>query len=137
MMRFTGIEAKDTPFYMPEAWVFLRPAAERSGHYTEESVRGALLSGEFQLWCVFRGEEMLASCITETARFPAGLRCEVVLCGGTSMDEWLSPCLAVIEAWAKEMGCERMRIEGRPGWERALRGYSKRSIVLVKELDNG
>ena len=134
MINFTGIDPKETPFYICEAWAFLQPAAARTGHYTEESVRGALLIGEFQLWCAFRGETMVATCLTETARFPAGMRCEVVLCGGTDLHEWLKPCLAVIEAWAKEMGCERMRIEGRPGWERALPDYDKRSVVLVKDL---
>lgn len=133
-MNFTGIEAKQTPFYFSEAWVHLEPAAERNQHFTQEGLRGVLLSGEAQLWCAFRGEEMVAACVTETARVPKGMRCEVLLCGGTDMGSWLHECLPVIEAWAKECGCTKMRIEGRRGWAKALPDYAARNVVLTKEL---
>lgn len=137
MMTFTGILAPDTPLYMPEAWELLRTAAERNGLYTEESVRAALLKSEWQLWCVFAGERMKAAAITETALYPAGMRCTVLLCGGSDMEQWLKPCLSAIEAWAAENGCARMRIEGRPGWAKALPDYEWRSVVLTKELGHG
>lgn len=39
------------------------------------------------------------------------------------------------EAWARQMGCERMTLRGRPGWTRALAplGYAPLTY-LVKEL---
>lgn len=136
MMSFTGIAAQDTHLYMPEAWELLRPAAERNGHHTEESVRAALLRSDFQLWCAFKGEQMVMATITEIAQYPAVRQCIVILCGGKDMDDWLYPCLSAIEAWAKEKDCQRMFIEGRPGWRKALPGYSQSNVVLVKDLRN-
>jgi hypothetical protein len=94
MMRFTGIQAPDTHLYMPEAWALLRPAAERNGHHTEESVRAALLKRDFQLWCAFKGEEMVMATITEIAQYPGVRQCIVIMCGGKNMDDWLYPCLS-------------------------------------------
>ena len=42
--------------------------------------------------------------------------------------------LPVADNYGKLVGCKRVRIEGRPGWERVLTGYTKRRVVLVKEL---
>ena len=42
--------------------------------------------------------------------------------------------LEPIEAWFKSMGCSRVEISGRKGWERILPDYDFKAVVLVKEL---
>lgn len=39
-----------------------------------------------------------------------------------------------IEAWGKSVGCKRIRLTGRPGWERRLPGWTVTSKLECKEL---
>jgi len=62
--------------------------------------------------------------------------------GGDVLDLWLAegrlePLLELhleVQAWARDQGCRKMRIIGRPGWERVLTGYVKTGVVLECEL---
>lgn len=43
------------------------------------------------------------------------------------------------EQWARHAGANRVTIEGRKGWVRALKnvGYAEQSVTLVKDLTDG
>lgn len=60
--------------------------------------------------------------------------CEIWLAGG-DMEELIELKNEEIEPWAREMGCNRMLIIGRRGWERALPDYKYASVALIKEFE--
>lgn len=76
--------------------------------------------------------------ITEIINYPQTKYCEIVLGAGRTglpLDFW-AQMMAHIERWAKSKGCDRVRVNGRPGWERVLgeRDFHKTYTVLEKEL---
>ena len=88
-----------------------------------------------QLWVAYSEKEIIAACVTELPTIANRKVCNVISCGGTRMDEWLGLSLPVIEAWAKHNGCTAMRFpEIRPGWQRVLKDYQLKKILLEKAL---
>lgn len=132
-MVLTGIKSEHLQEWWPQAWPLLRPAVERGGHMTAESVYKGLRECDLQLWVATDSDAMKAACVTEISQWPATRECTVVLCGGQDSSGWLH-LLATIEAWAKAADCRRMMIDGRAGWIRKLPDYRKVSVVLSKEL---
>jgi hypothetical protein len=122
------------PSYWEEAWPLLEPAAARSGLHTKESVLAALMTGAWQLWVV-EDDRMLLAVTTEIAEYPARSIASVELLGGERFDECLR-LFPIIEAWAKECGCDRFVIHGRIGFAKKLKkyGYTLESVALVKDF---
>lgn len=54
--------------------------------------------------------------------------------GGGGLEELRDVLRPMVEEWAKAQGCSMSRIEGRPGWARALPGYERVATVSGKEL---
>lgn len=95
-----------------------------------DAVYAGLDAGDYQLW---PGPASVV--VTQLSRHPSGLSCHVWLAAGT-LDE-ISAMQPAIEAWARSVGCDRMSVAGRPGWERTwLRhtGYRPRFTILDKAL---
>lgn len=63
-----------------------------------------------------------------------GKVCVITACAGNNMSRWL-PLISGIETYAKEEGCTCVRIFGRKGWLRALKGYRAKFVILDKELN--
>lgn len=54
--------------------------------------------------------------------------------GDLQLQQGMRAFLDVIEPWLKSVGCERVRINGRPGWKKALPEYEMKAVVLEKSL---
>jgi hypothetical protein len=82
---------------------------------------------------VFRDEEILGACVTtiESSRACKWLR--IMWAGGRDLDKWFH-FLEPIEQWAKSIGCEKVVIIGRKGWEKKLNDYRKTSVILEKVI---
>ena len=72
--------------------------------------------------------------VTEIIDYPRITSCRFFLAGGDLVE--LRDAELSVSEWAKAVGCQRVEIAGRPGWERALTGYKKSAIWLSKELHN-
>lgn len=70
--------------------------------------------------------------VTEIIDYPKITSCRFFLAGGDLIE--LRDAERQVCEWAKTVGCRRVEIAGRPGWERALRGYDKAAVWLSKEL---
>lgn len=90
-------------------------------------IRDAILVSKMQFW---PGQRSAA--VTEVAVYPRLTACRIFLAGG-DLEE-----LKLIEKhicdWAKHIGCSRVEIAGRAGWQRALPGYVRASTWLTKEI---
>jgi hypothetical protein len=71
-----------------------------------------------------------------TRVYPSGQRVGVVKAGAGDLNELVNEMAPRAEQWAREHGCTMALLEGRPGWERALKehGWRVHQVHLIKEL---
>ena len=106
-------------------------ALEYSGgtHKVEDIAEG-IRRGQFQLWS---GKNSVV--VTEIIVYPQLKDLHYFLAGG-DLDE-LRLMRPIIESWGKEIGCSRVSLAGRKGWERTFlkgEGYEPKWFILCKDL---
>lgn len=119
---------------VPHVWQRVRPMIEKAvaysaGKYLADDFYDPLLRGDMQLWVNEHSAAM-----TEILNYPHRRICNIVACGGGDLGS-LARDLEIIEAWARHRGCQGMRIEGRPGWQRILRNYNSSNIILERTFE--
>lgn len=88
-----------------------------------------------QLWGYQDGPDILGIVITHIFQTPTGPCCEIVAaCGTQSRKGQIDELFAAIEEWARNIGCKRIRILGRPGWQRRLKEFTQVGIILEREI---
>lgn len=87
-------------------------------------------SGEAQLWA-----GQASAMVTLIEEEPRERRLLIWLAGG-ALEELVRRLRPDAERWAKQRGCRRVLVIGRPGWERALasEGYAPLARIIAKEL---
>jgi len=108
---------------------YIRAALEYGGDtHKEGDVALGIQEGRYQFW---PGEK--SAVVTQIVRYPNFRSVRIWLAGG-DLEELLAT-ERLIAAWAKDIGAKRIEIGGgRPGWERALKGYQKLCPCAVKGL---
>jgi hypothetical protein len=106
-------------------------ALEYSGgtHKVEDIAEG-IRREQFQLW---PGKNSVV--VTEIIVYPQLKDLHYFLAGG-DLDE-LRLMRPIIESWGKEIGCSRVSLAGRKGWERTFlkgEGYEPKWFILCKDL---
>jgi hypothetical protein len=106
-------------------------ALEYSGgtHKVEDIAEG-IRRGQFQLW-----PSKNSVVVTEIIVYPQLKDLHYFLAGG-DLDE-LRLMRPIIESWGKEIGCSRVSLAGRKGWERTFlkgEGYEPKWFILCKDL---
>lgn len=106
-------------------------ALEYSGgtHGIEDIAEG-LKKGRFQLWPA--NDSVV---VTEIIVYPQLKDLHYFLAGG-DLDE-LKMMRPLIESWGKSIGCTRVSLAGRPGWQKTFlkdEGYEPKWFILSKEL---
>jgi len=98
--------------------------------HTLDDVAAMLRNGDAQLWT---GEASAMVTIVEDE--PRERRLLIWLAGG-DLSELTDRLRPAAECWAREQGCRRVLVIGRPGWERALApaGYAPLARIIAKEL---
>jgi len=100
------------------------------GTHTFDDIAAGVLSTRYQLW-----PNHNSAVITEIVVYPQLKDLHYFLAGG-NLDE-LKAMRPVIEGWGRSMGCSRVTLAGRKGWERTFlkdEGYKPEWFVLTKEL---
>lgn len=100
------------------------------GTHNFNDIAAAVLSDRFQIW-----PSNNAVVVTEIVVYPQLKDLHYFLAGG-NLDE-LKAMRPIIEAWGKGVGCTRVSLAGRKGWERTFlkdEGYRPNWFVLSKEL---
>jgi hypothetical protein len=116
---------------------WLRPLLEEFERRTDgahpDDVLDQARNAECQLWGYWDGSfrGLLATQI-RTSRKGSSLL--IWICVGVDALELVSGVMQTLEAWAREMGCTKVQIVGRKGWERVLTGFESKSVVLEKTL---
>ena len=92
-----------------------------------DDVARAVDEGRMQAWTA--GDSLV---VTEVLNYPQARALNVFLAVG-NLDEVLS-LLPDLEAFGREHGCEKMRMEGRKGWARVLpsHGWKENKLVIYE-----
>lgn len=110
---------------------YIEDALEYSaGTHTFNDIAAGVLSGKFQLW-----PNHNSAVVTEIVVYPQLKDLHFFLAGG-NLDE-LKAMRPLIEQWGKSIGCTRVSLAGRKGWERTFlkdEGYEPKWFILSKEL---
>jgi hypothetical protein len=110
----------------------IRAAVYRTGLSNFEDIESDVLTGLQLVWLAWDGKDILAAATTQLVK-PHDKVCVLTACSGHDRDKWL-PLFSRIEQYAKDEGCQKMRIYGRRGWERVLDGYTAEHVILEKPL---
>ena len=100
------------------------------GTHNFNDIAAAVLSDRFQIW-----PSNNAVVVTEIVVYPQLKDLHFFLAGG-NLDE-LKAMRPIIEDWGRSIGCTRVSLAGRKGWERTFlkdEGYRPNWFVLSKEL---
>lgn len=100
-------------------------------YYTIADIKALLQNKEAQLWTSYSGTQLESICITRILIHPNGKYLEILAMAGNKLS---LPHLGLIEQWARDVGCRKIRLEGRKGWKRHLVDYREVSVQLEKEL---
>lgn len=115
-----------------EAWPIAKPliqkALDRGSNYTIDEIYEGLKSQAMQLWMY--GDE--AAMVTTIQNRDDQRWCLLLALGGSGADLWVR-YLPIVESWAKDNGCQEMRIYGRIGWARHT-GYNIDYTKMSKRL---
>lgn len=98
-----------------------------------DDVESDVLDGRALLWLAWIWPNIRGAAVTRIERTEKSKVCVIIACGGEGMTEWLH-VIKQIEDYARNEGCDCVRIFGRKGWLRALPDYSAPKIVLEKRL---
>lgn len=131
-MRDVGVLVQ--PAQVPALWPWVQHWLAKADGYrsTADDLYPLLCRGERQLWLCLSGECLSGACITRLAEYPQCKAVVVTTLGGDGGD-W-NAMLQDVEDYARAHGCDRLEIQGRRGWLRALQGYQEVSTVISKEL---
>ena len=109
----------------------IQRALDRGSNYTIENIYDGLRTTQMQLW-VWRADEIEAALVTTIQERKGVKFCLYLALGGSKMSEW-GEHMPIVETWAKENGCEEMRIYGRAGWARPF-GFDIEYTKMSRKL---
>ncbi|WP_316176152.1 hypothetical protein [Bradyrhizobium sp. SZCCHNRI1073] len=122
------VDPKEVSLVWEYAGGMIRAAIERTNLSDFAEIEKDVLSGDQLLWLAV-SDHIEAAATTQLSRNV----CTLTACSGHQRERWL-PLFKMIEKYAKDEGCQTMRIFGRKGWERVLDGYHVEHVVLEKDL---
>lgn len=112
---------------------WLRAAHDRGDLTTFAELEKSCLEGNGLIWLAWNGKTLEGAAVTELIRTDRSLYCLIQACGGGNAKNWLH-LLASIEQFARDEGCDFVRIVGRRGWKRLLNNYKEKLVVLERPL---
>lgn len=100
---------------------------------TIESLEHDVMRGMQLLWIGWDGFRIVAGGTTSLGLTPAHKICSITAAFGVNTRLW-DKFIPMVEKYAREEGCSRLRVAGREGWKRVLKGFEEPWIVLERKL---
>jgi hypothetical protein len=106
----------------------------KGGEATPQDFIEMIRNTEIQLWYVMEQGKVVCALLSKINANRLKT-CEITHCAGEDYGNWVG-LWSILEAWAKDIGCKRIKAITRPGWERPLKSFhlKKTHVVLEKEL---
>ena len=114
----------------------IRPTLEKfteDGAHTVDDLEARIAARDMQCWIGGEGRIQVV-CLTEIV--PDRLKtCHIGFCAGENFPDWV-PLIEGIAAFARGIGCARLRLTARPGYTKFLvqHGFRQTHIVLDRSL---
>jgi hypothetical protein len=129
---------RDLGVNLPSMRNVLSMMCERNGgRWTVDGLNQKFLTGDWQMWCVYRPRDDYIFAVIGTAlhiEMNGSKSCDIKFCTGVDMKQWVH-LLDHIEIWAMSEGCARIKTIARPGWKRKLKDYKCTHVQLEKVLN--
>ncbi len=117
----------------PRVSHWIKAALERGDMGTFGSVESDVLAARALLWVVWNDPDLEGAAVTQVEKFESSKVCTIAACGGGGMRTWVH-LIETLEDYARQQGCNCVRIVGRKGWQRVLKDYATAKVILEKRL---
>ena len=123
-MNFSAIHRSDVAELWPQISPGLANLLEQYtlGRWTVPDVLEHLQTGEWQLFIISEESDIVA-CLVCSILDGHKKTLEIGLCWGTDADSWTGEVSDAFDRIGREMGCDQLALEGRPGWRTIMRKY--------------
>lgn len=110
----------------------LQRAVKHNPHMDMPGLLQTLLASFAQLIVVLHKEELTAVVVMERHQYPNHVVGNILfLAGAKGAYKRISDVVPHLEKWAKERGCDRIAMLGRPGLSRLVKRHGGSSIQLI------
>lgn len=119
---------------------WLMPAFERNRQPYDPALFGEeLLSGDVLLVRVWNNKKFQALAALRSQETLDGRELLIMGVVGESADDWLLPLADTFDQLAAAAQCGSIALEGRPGWQKRLRGigYKLHQVTMRKQVRGG
>ena len=131
-MNLICVPPKEVHLIWPQARNLIRAAIEKTDLSDFADIEYDVLSGDQLLWLAV-SDHIEAAATTHLIKTRGSPVLVITACSGHNRERWL-PLMAQIETYAKNEGASRVRLYGRPGWQRALKDYHVEHVIMEKAL---
>jgi|TARA_R110000824_G_scaffold91867_1_gene223180 hypothetical protein len=119
-------------------WDEVTPLIEKAllhaeGELVPEDIKKHLDEGDLRLWVALKGQEILASMVTEIIEYPRKRIVRVITLAGKDMNMWYD-FLPMIEGYAVKNGCSSLEAWTRKGMTRKLKDWKHSYDIITKDL---
>jgi hypothetical protein len=98
-----------------------------------DTLERKLWRGQALAWIVWNGARVCAAVVTSISVVNGRKLCAIVACAGEQRTRWL-PLIEQFEKYARDQGCAATVIIGRRGWQRVLKNYQPKAVILERAL---
>ena len=118
----------------PQVWRYVNDAVDRVGMAV--SVQFDVYTGAAVLWIALDDDNhIFGAAVTQIEEETATKdRLLVIVAYGADDHEQVSELMPRLDEYGRAEGCVRMRIYGRPGWQRKLPDFEVKAVIMDKEL---
>ena len=130
------------PAAVRDFWPTISPGLENLleqytlGKWTAPEVLENLELGDWQLFVV-SDEERIIACLVCSILEGHKKTLEIGLCWGRDADDWSADMGEVLDQIGREMDCDQLALNGRPGWRRIMRelGFTHQSSTYTRRIN--
>jgi hypothetical protein len=113
-------------------------AAHSHGWWTADDIKQRCVEGAGTLWVAMGDDGAVGAGVTEIREAPAMRVLMLTIAGGVpheALQAWCNVADA-LKAWGRMHDCQRLVINGRPGFERAMSkvGFERQSVLMGMQL---
>ena len=128
------------PEILPKVWHLVGPILNRAISLTPERIKmddvfAETQFGEYLVWAVIDGEEIIAAFTTRVSGYPQAKVLAIDFVGGKKIKAWLPQALAKIEDHGRKLGCIALEGYGRNAWGRVLGKHEWQPYFTVYKKD--
>ncbi len=131
-----GVQRDELASVWPTVEPILREGMTKGSRLTTADVLPAIKAGDQQLWVGWDSDGVALVAITEIYTTSTDRAVSVIMVAGRGLDDCRTH-LKAIENWGRSLGCSRIEMLGRRGWEKVLPDYTASRVLLIKELNDG